>query len=88
MSRTSERRQVPRFSASGRVEISFEDGVRTIVEAELRETSARGFRISHESRQLVPGLEVFLETEGASKRARVIWTHIQDGCKISGCLFV
>jgi len=83
-----ERRQAPRFPASGRVEILIEDPVPAIVEAELLETSARGFRVSHRSNQLVPGLEVRLRRAGGVLAARVIWTHILGGRTVSGCMLL
>ena len=82
------RRHGPRFHASGPVEILFEDPMPITVEAELHDTSERGFRISHGSKQLVPGLEVHLRREGATQRARVIWTHILEGRRVSGCLLL
>ncbi|QOY90712.1 PilZ domain-containing protein [Paludibaculum fermentans] len=82
------RRSSPRFPASGPVEILFEDPLPTIVEAQLQETSEQGFRISHASRQVVPGLEVSLRRDGATQRARVIWTHILEGRLVSGCLLL
>jgi hypothetical protein len=87
-SHTDERRRAPRLPASGRVEILFEDPLPASVEAELVDTSARGFRISHESSRLVPGLEVRLQRDGPVRRARVIWTHILDGRSVSGCLLL
>jgi hypothetical protein len=83
-----DRRQMPRFLASGPVEILFEDPLPIIVEAELYETSERGFRILHGNQQLVPGLEVRLRRDGAIRRARVIWTHILEGRRVSGCLLL
>jgi hypothetical protein len=83
-----ERRQMPRFRASGPVEILFEDPMPIIVDAELHETSERGFRILHGNKQLVPGLEVRLRRDGAIRRARVIWTHILEGRRVSGCLLL
>ncbi|MGJ5816033.1 hypothetical protein [Paludibaculum fermentans] len=85
---TPNRRQSPRSPASGAVQLSFEDPLPITVEAQLQETSQQGFRISHSSRQLVPGLEVLLRRDGATHRARVIWTHILDGRLVSGCLLL
>ncbi len=82
------RRQSPRYAASGSVEICFEDPLPTVVEAQLQETSAQGFRISHSSTRVVPGLEVELLRDGATQRARVIWTHILEGRLVSGCLLL
>ena len=84
----SERRQWPRTPASGTVEILFEDPMPVTVEAELLETSEQGFRIWHGSTELVPGLEVRLRRGGTVQRARVMWTHILDGRRESGCLIL
>jgi hypothetical protein len=83
-----ERRQSPRFQAFGPVEILFDDPLPIIVDAELHETSEQGIRISHSNQQLVPGLEVRLRRNGAIQRARVIWTHILEGRRVSGCLLL
>jgi len=83
-----ERRREPRFPASGRVQILFEDPLPVTVEAELVDTSSRGFRISHQSNQLVPGLEVRLKRGGATRRARVMWTQILEGRQLSGCMLL
>jgi hypothetical protein len=84
----ADRRQWPRTPASGAVEILFEDPMPVTIEAELQETSERGFRIRYGSKELVPGLEVRLRRGGAVHRARVMWTHILDGRKESGCLLL
>ena len=84
----SERRLWPRTPASGAVDILFEDPIPVTVAAELQETSERGFRIRHGSKELVPGLEVRLRRGGAVQHARVMWTHILDGRRESGCLLL
>jgi hypothetical protein len=83
-----DRRQTPRFHASGPVQVLFDDPIPVIVEAELHETSDRGFRISHDNQLLVPGLKVRLRRDGAVQQARVIWTHILEGRRVSGCLLL
>lgn len=85
---TPNRRRSPRFAASGAVELFFEDPLPVTVEAELQETSEQGFRIAHASPQVVPGLELHLKRNGATHRARVIWTHILDDRLVSGCLLL
>ena len=85
---TPDRRSVVRHACAGRVRITFEDPLPAAVEAELIETSIRGFRASHVSKTMVPGLEVEYQREDASGRARVIWTHVRDGTTISGFLFL
>jgi hypothetical protein len=85
---TPDRRRAPRVPVFERVEILFDDPVPAIVEVELSDTSASGFRISHDNQLLVPGLAVRLRRNGAIQEARVIWTHILEGHKISGCLLL
>ena len=84
----SERRRATRVPTSGRVEISFEDPTSVTVEAELMERSATGFRIAHGSKELVPGLEIRLRHDRVTKRARVVWTHLLDGRRVSGCVLL
>ena len=83
-----ERRTEERTPRSGAIHISFEDPNPMSVEAELIEASERGFRAKHESRLLVPGLEVHYGLDGASGRARVIWTHVLHGRCVSGFLIL
>lgn len=84
-----ERRKVPRTPSSGRVEIMLIDPAPQRVEAELIEISSMGFRAAHDSSTLEPGLEVLCKCEGAEAvRARVIWTHLLGGRRVSGFLLV
>jgi hypothetical protein len=83
-----DRRRAPRVPVFEWVEILFEDPILTAVEVELNETSERGFRISHDSQLLVPGLDVRLRRDGAVQQARVIWTHVLEGRRVSGCLLL
>jgi len=83
-----DRRRAPRVPVLERVEILFDDPILTAVEVELKETSEQGFRISHDSPLLVPGLDVRLSRHGAVLQARVIWTHILEGRRVSGCLLL
>lgn len=79
-----DRRQEPRSAAAGRVKISFENPAQTTIDAEWIENSATGFRIVHDSPALEPGLEVSFESPTHSGRARVIWTHVLEGRRVSG----
>ena len=81
-----ERRRAERLPASGRVEISFEDPTLVTVDAELLETSTTGFRIAHDSKALISGLNVLLHREGVISPARVVWTHLLNGRRVSGCV--
>lgn len=84
----AERRRSSRVPRSGRVEISFEDPTLVTIEAELVETSATGFRIAHESKELVPGLGISLHRKKVTRRARVVWTQLLDGRRVSGCVLL
>jgi hypothetical protein len=84
----AERRRAPRFRSSERVQISFENPTPVSVEAELVETSATGFRIVHEHQELISGLDVCLHRDNVSSRARVVWTHLLNGRRVSGCVLL
>jgi hypothetical protein len=57
------------------------------VEATLIESSSLGFRAEHDSKTLEPGLEVLCRIDGAEAvQARVIWTHVLGGRRLSGFL--
>jgi len=99
--RGAERRRAPRASSSGRLEILLSDPIPTRVDAELIEISSTGFRAAHDSSALEPGLEVLCKSDVLSKseglrnpnggeavRARVIWTHVLGGRRVSGFLLV
>jgi len=79
-----ERRGTPRTAASGRVTVWFDNPERTTVEAEWVETSATGFRLAHDSTAIEPGLEISYEGAHGRGRARVIWTHVLEGRRVSG----
>ncbi len=81
-----DRRLEPRSAASGPVEISFEDPLPATVPAELVAASASGFRVVHKSPALVPGLEIRFKREGATGRARVVWTQVRGENRASGLL--
>jgi len=83
-----DRRQEERSLLSGSIEISFDDPNPITVEGELIETSERGFRAKHDSSAIAPGLEVRFLRTGVSGRARVIWTHVLEGRRVSGFLIL
>ena len=83
---TSDRRRAARLPRSGRLELTFENPVATTVEAELVEASSTGFRAAHACGIIVPGLEVQYRRDDAWGRARVMWTHMLDGKRLSGFL--
>jgi hypothetical protein len=81
-----DRRGAPRNLASGRIEISFDNPVPAMVDAEMVESSATGFRAAHNSSSIEPGLDVRYRAASESGRARVIWTHVVLGRRVSGFL--
>src|ERR1700729_2699991 len=84
-----DRRSAPRTASSGRMEILLDGPAPERVEAKLIESSSIGFRAEHDSRTLEPGLEVLCRIDGAEPlQARVIWTHVLDGRRVSGFLLV
>ncbi|MGD1095516.1 MAG: hypothetical protein ABSB35_26415 [Bryobacteraceae bacterium] len=84
VSQAPERRRAPRTPSSGSIQLSFEDPAPVTLEAELVESSSTGFRAAHEYKNLTPGIIVEFRRESAAGRARVIWTHVLDGRRISG----
>jgi hypothetical protein len=70
------------------VEISFENPTAVEISADLVETSATGLRIAHGSKELIPGLEVRIRRGQAVQRARVVWTHLLEGRRVSGCVLI
>jgi hypothetical protein len=84
--RSRDRRAALREAASGALEISFDTPVPTTVSASLVETSSTGFRASHDSKVLEPGLNVSYKRDGVSGEALVIWTHVLGGRRVSGFL--
>lgn len=83
-----DRRKAPRVARTGDVLISLHEPVERSIAAELIETSDLGFRVSHASRELVPGVIVQFSTPQRSGRARVIWTHVLEGRFVSGMMLL
>ena len=82
-----ERRSAPRTASRGRLEIMFGGPAPERVEAKLIEKSSVGFRAEHDSKTLEPGLEVLCRIDdGEPLKARVIWTHVLEGRRVSGFL--
>jgi hypothetical protein len=81
-----DRRGATRVVESGRVRIWFANPARVDLEADWIETSATGFRLAHDSSALEPGLEISYQSPERSGRARVVWTHVLDGRRVSGFL--
>ena len=81
-----DRRETARVMTGGRIRIWFDDPAPSMVEAEMIESSASGFRAAHDSKALEPGLNVRYQGPSASGRARIIWTHVLQGRRVSGFL--
>jgi hypothetical protein len=86
--KTADRRGSPRAAAAGRVRISFENPAPVEVEADWIESSATGFRLAHDSNLLEPGLEVSYQGAGRRGHARVVWTHVAEGRRVSGFIVI
>ena len=84
----AERRRLPRVAADGFVDVSFDDPLPVTVRAELVDISDSGLRAAHGSKRLVPGLIVRLDRSAKTQRARVVWTHVLDGRRVSGFLLL
>lgn len=83
-----DRRGAPREEGLGVVELSFSEPAPVTIEAALIENSATGFRASYDAKSLQPGLEVLYRRDGARGQARVIWTHVLEGRRVSGFLIL
>jgi hypothetical protein len=83
-----ERRKSPRFPAAGRVDVIFANPDLAVLGAELQEDGAQGCRILHDSPDLLAGTEVQIRHGGSIRRARVVWTHLLDGRRLSGCVML
>lgn len=86
--RNRDRRGSPRSAALGRVKVWFENPAHVTIDAEWIESSATGFRLAHDSTALEPGLEVNYESQGRRGRARVAWTHVLEGRRVSGFMVI
>jgi hypothetical protein len=83
-----DRRVATRTPAEGAVTLSFSNPAPMTIQAEWVESSATGFRLVHDSSALEPGIEVSYESPARSGRARLIWTHVLDGRRVSGFVCV
>lgn len=86
--RAADRRKRVRVPASGPIEIELAGPAPTTIPGELIDCSDVGFRAAHHSSSLAAGLEIRYRREGASGRARVVWTHVLDGNCVSGFLLL
>lgn len=80
-----ERRRAPRRSAGGAIEIVFGDQGQAI-EAQLLDSSATGFRITHHCPYLKTGEEVLFRAAGEEGLARVMWNRVLAGRVETGFL--
>ncbi len=81
-----DRRNSIRTAVSGHIDLFLQAGAAVTIPASLIETSATGFRASHDSKALEPGLTVRFVRDGVSGAARVVWTHVLEGRRVSGFL--
>ena len=82
-----ERRAEPRVEASGHVRLRITDYLGANLEGVLLDTSAQGFRASHNCPTLAAGQTVLFEHSRAKGRARVVWTRI-DGEQVQSGFYV
>lgn len=81
-----DRRGADRSEVQGVVEISFSVPVAVTITATLIEHSATGFRAAYDAKSLEPGLDVAFRHDGTRGQARVMWTHVLEGRRVSGFL--
>jgi hypothetical protein len=87
-----EKRREPRKPASGQVKLHVSDSAllallgRPVIEGEMLDESAHGFRAAHRERELTTGEEVRFESDGTIGRAKVVWNRIVEDRVESGFL--
>jgi len=86
--RIAERRRSPRSPAHGSVKLVFRDPFNIVVLGELVDTNEGGFRLSHDNQRLTAGVEVHYSFRSKSGRARVVWTHVLEGRRVSGLVYI
>lgn len=84
----AERRREPRRSASGRVQLKFENDALSEVEAELMDVSTSGFRTRHRRGSLPLGATAQFQHPDAAGRARVVWNWMQASHVETGFVIV
>jgi hypothetical protein len=80
----ADRRREPRRSASGKVQLKFENESPGEVQADLMDVSASGFRASHRHGLLPPNANAVFGRPEAAGVARVVWNwmypdHVETG---------
>ncbi len=86
--RIAERRRTPRAAAAGAVKLAFHDPFHVVVMGELVDRNEGGFRVKHDSKRLAAGVEVQYSFRGQAGRARVVWTHVLEGQRVSGLVIL
>lgn len=81
-----ERRQAPRETANGPVRLELGPPLRRVIEGQLVDVSATGFRVDHSDAGLASGDRVHYSHERGSGQAQVVWTRIVGGKISSGFL--
>lgn len=74
-----ERRQEPRYAASGSVTFRRTTALADTIVGTLVDTSGSGFRCRHNCLALASGQEVTFQFDGRSGKARVAWVRIVGG---------
>lgn len=88
MKNTIERRRANRTPSEGDVILVLTGHKRIELQGSLLDTSRTGFRATHAYPELSAGIEVSFTHQGASGRARVIWTRILGEQAESGFLIL
>jgi hypothetical protein len=83
-----ERRNEPRYAATGAVEFTVENGRPVVFVGELMDRSQSGFRVRHTNQGLSTGQQVRFVAPSLKGTARVMWSRILAGQVESGFLIV
>lgn len=82
-----DRRREPRVEAEGRVRLFTVEHERLVLEGEMRDVSASGFRLEHGNQRVRSGDEYRFESPDSSGLARVMWNRILD-CSVESGFFI
>lgn len=86
MSPQHEARREPRRQAEGSVVVEYRNPQKQHVEGRLVDLSESGFRMAHESTELIPGMVVKFQHAVAKGSARVVWNRILENRVETGFL--
>jgi len=71
-----ERRQEKRITARGEVSVWLDDPEEPMVRGRLLDVSPHGFRLSHQSKRIIPGCQVRLTHLSGEVTARALWNRV------------